>query len=81
MSNLAQYGNTSAASIPLALDQAVRGGLIKPGDKVGRGVAAVVVCMTAVIVYMAAPARRVRLLLNSLSRAIERPLQDFSVRV
>lgn len=33
VSNLAQYGNTSAASIPLALDQAVRGGLIKPGDK------------------------------------------------
>ena len=27
-----QHGNTSAASIPLALDHAVRGGRIKPGD-------------------------------------------------
>ncbi|WP_269458645.1 beta-ketoacyl-ACP synthase III [Sterolibacterium denitrificans] len=26
------HGNTSAASVPLALDQAVRGGKIKPGD-------------------------------------------------
>ncbi|KAG2425157.1 hypothetical protein HXX76_013911 [Chlamydomonas incerta] len=33
VSNLANYGNTSAASIPLALDEAVRGGLIQPGDK------------------------------------------------
>jgi 3-oxoacyl-[acyl-carrier-protein] synthase-3 len=32
ISNLAQYGNTSAASIPLALDEAVRSGKIKPGD-------------------------------------------------
>ncbi len=32
ISNLAHYGNTSAASIPLALDEAVRGGQIKPGD-------------------------------------------------
>jgi 3-oxoacyl-[acyl-carrier-protein] synthase-3 len=29
-----QHGNTSAASIPLALDVAVRDGRIKPGDKV-----------------------------------------------
>ena len=29
-----QHANTSAASIPLALDQAVRDGRIKPGDKV-----------------------------------------------
>jgi len=29
-----QHGNTSAASIPLALDEAVRGGKIKPGDTV-----------------------------------------------
>lgn len=28
------YGNTSAASIPLALDPAVRDGKVKPGDKV-----------------------------------------------
>ena len=32
LSNLAYYGNTSAASIPLALDEAVRQGKIKPGD-------------------------------------------------
>ena len=32
VSNLAQYGNTSAASIPIALDEAVRQGKINPGD-------------------------------------------------
>jgi 3-oxoacyl-[acyl-carrier-protein] synthase III len=32
ISNLANYGNTSAASIPLALDQAVVAGQIKPND-------------------------------------------------
>lgn len=32
ISNLAHYGNTSAASIPLALDEAVRGGQIKQND-------------------------------------------------
>ena len=32
VSNLAEYGNTSAASIPIALDEAVRQGQIKPGD-------------------------------------------------
>lgn len=32
ISNLALYGNTSAASIPLALNEAVRQGKIKPGD-------------------------------------------------
>jgi len=32
ISNLANYGNTSAASMPLALDEAVRQGKIKPGD-------------------------------------------------
>lgn len=31
LSNLASYGNTSAATIPLMLDEAVRGGLVKPG--------------------------------------------------
>ncbi len=31
LSNLAHYGNTSAASIPLALDEAVRAGKIQPG--------------------------------------------------
>ena len=32
MVNIDRYGNTSAASIPLALDEAVRGGRIKTGD-------------------------------------------------
>ncbi|HEY9853760.1 MAG TPA: beta-ketoacyl-ACP synthase III [Leptolyngbyaceae cyanobacterium] len=34
ISNLAHYGNTSAASIPIALDEAVRQGKIKPGDTI-----------------------------------------------
>lgn len=34
LSNLAQYGNTSAASIPIALDEAVRQGKIQPGDTI-----------------------------------------------
>ena len=34
LSNIADYGNTSAASIPLALDAAVRGGKVKPGDTI-----------------------------------------------
>ena len=32
VANLSQYGNTSAASIPLALDEAVRRGDIKQGE-------------------------------------------------
>jgi 3-oxoacyl-[acyl-carrier-protein] synthase III len=32
ISNLAEYGNTSAASIPLALDAEVRQGRVKSGD-------------------------------------------------
>lgn len=32
--NLDKYGNTSSASIPLALDEAVRGGRVKSGDKI-----------------------------------------------
>lgn len=32
ISNLAKYGNTSAASIPLALDEAIEASLITPGD-------------------------------------------------
>ncbi len=32
ISNLAKYGNTSAASIPLALDEVVRQGQVKDGD-------------------------------------------------
>jgi 3-oxoacyl-[acyl-carrier-protein] synthase-3 len=34
VSTVRQHGNTSAASIPLALDVAVRDGRIKPGDLV-----------------------------------------------
>jgi 3-oxoacyl-[acyl-carrier-protein] synthase-3 len=34
ISNLANYGNTSAASIPLALDEQVRQGKIKPNDTI-----------------------------------------------
>ena len=32
MINIENYGNTSAASIPLALDESVRSGRIKRGD-------------------------------------------------
>lgn len=32
ITNLSEYGNTSAASIPLALDEAVRSGKVKAGD-------------------------------------------------
>jgi 3-oxoacyl-[acyl-carrier-protein] synthase-3 len=31
--NVHKYGNTSAASIPIALDEAVRSGRVKRGDK------------------------------------------------
>ncbi|WP_036479380.1 beta-ketoacyl-ACP synthase III [Myxosarcina sp. GI1] len=34
LSNISEYGNTSAASIPLALDEAVRQGRVKPGDTI-----------------------------------------------
>ncbi len=34
VSNMARHGNTSAASIPLALDEAVRSGKVQPGDRV-----------------------------------------------
>ena len=34
VSNIQKYGNTSAASIPLALDEAVREGSISKGDVV-----------------------------------------------
>jgi 3-oxoacyl-[acyl-carrier-protein] synthase-3 len=34
ISNVAKYGNTSAGSIPIALDEAVRAGKIKTGDLV-----------------------------------------------
>jgi 3-oxoacyl-[acyl-carrier-protein] synthase-3 len=34
MVNLDRYGNTSAASIPLALDEAIRNGRCRPGDTI-----------------------------------------------
>jgi len=34
ISNLAKYGNTSAASIPLALDEVVQAGKIQPDDTI-----------------------------------------------
>ena len=34
MVNLEHYGNTSAASVPIALDDAIRAGRAKPGDTV-----------------------------------------------
>jgi len=32
--NIDRYGNTSSASIPIALDEAIRGGRVGPGDAV-----------------------------------------------
>lgn len=48
--NLERYGNTSAASIPIALDEAVRSGRVNRGDVVlldafGAGAAAAAVCL------------------------------------
>jgi 3-oxoacyl-[acyl-carrier-protein] synthase-3 len=34
LSNMAEHGNTSAASIPLALDEAVRAGRVQPGHTI-----------------------------------------------
>ncbi|MGF1517490.1 MAG: beta-ketoacyl-ACP synthase III [Nodosilinea sp.] len=34
VSNMARHGNTSAASIPLALDEVVRAGKVQPGDAI-----------------------------------------------
>jgi 3-oxoacyl-[acyl-carrier-protein] synthase III len=34
ISNVAKYGNTSAASIPIALNEAVRSGRIQAGDTI-----------------------------------------------
>ena len=31
--NIDRYGNTSSASVPIALDEAVRTGKVKPGDR------------------------------------------------
>jgi 3-oxoacyl-[acyl-carrier-protein] synthase-3 len=33
--NIARYGNTSSASIPISLDEMVRAGRLKPGDRIG----------------------------------------------
>ena len=34
LSRISEYGNTSAASIPLTLDTEIRAGRVKPGDKI-----------------------------------------------
>ena len=34
LTSIAEYGNTSAVSIPLALIPAVRAGTVKPGDRI-----------------------------------------------
>jgi 3-oxoacyl-[acyl-carrier-protein] synthase-3 len=34
MVNLTNYGNTSGASVPIALDEAMRAGRAKPGDTI-----------------------------------------------
>jgi 3-oxoacyl-[acyl-carrier-protein] synthase-3 len=34
MLNLERYGNTSAASVPIALDESIRAGTIRPGDHI-----------------------------------------------
>jgi 3-oxoacyl-[acyl-carrier-protein] synthase-3 len=34
MVNIDRYGNTSAASVPLALDEAIQAGRVRPGDKI-----------------------------------------------
>jgi 3-oxoacyl-[acyl-carrier-protein] synthase-3 len=49
--NLERYGNTSAASIPLALDEAVDAGAVRPGSKIvisgfGGGMTAGAACFT-----------------------------------
>jgi 3-oxoacyl-[acyl-carrier-protein] synthase III len=33
--NIQRYGNTSSASIPISLDEVVRSGRVKPGDRIG----------------------------------------------
>lgn len=33
--NIAEYGNTSSASIPICIDECMRSGRLKPGDKLG----------------------------------------------
>ncbi len=33
--NIERYGNTSSASIPISLDEVVRSGRVKPGDRIG----------------------------------------------
>jgi len=35
VSNIARYGNTSSASIPISLDEVVRAGRLEPGDRIG----------------------------------------------
>jgi 3-hydroxy-3-methylglutaryl CoA synthase len=64
--NLDRYGNTSAASVPIALDEAVRGGRVKAGDRlVWVAFGAGFTSGAAAITWTADPAR------SSLSDAVE----------
>ncbi len=59
--NIERYGNTSSASIPLALDEAVAGGRIRVGDKIAFiGFGAGLTSGAAVIEWTADPARSLR---------------------
>jgi 3-oxoacyl-[acyl-carrier-protein] synthase-3 len=52
VSNIAQYGNTSAGSIPLALDEAIREGKIKSGDVIASaGFGAGLTCAAAIFIW------------------------------
>lgn len=52
ISNISQYGNTSAGSIPLALDEAVKKGQIKKGDLIATaGFGAGLTCASAVFLW------------------------------
>jgi len=52
ITNISRYGNTSAGSIPLALDEAVRSGQIKSGDIIATaGFGAGLTCASAVFYW------------------------------
>lgn len=52
ISNISQYGNTSAGSVPLALDEAVRKGQIKSGDLIATaGFGAGLTCASALFYW------------------------------
>jgi 3-oxoacyl-[acyl-carrier-protein] synthase-3 len=56
LANMARYGNTSAASIPLVLGEAVAEGKVKPGDKLCLvGVGAGLTWAAAIVEWSGAP--------------------------